>query len=301
MWEKIALFLLNFIFKGVALLPFTVLYGISNFLYYLTYYIVRYRRKVVRQNLNNSFPDKTEKEIIRIEKLFFRHFCDYIVETIKLLHISDEEMKRRLRFTNIDVIEKMRSDGNPILLYLGHYGNWEYITSITLWMKEGMAPCQVYHPLTNKVMDKFFYALRSRFHTLSIPQKQTLRVILTFMKEGKQPILGLISDQRPRKKFSTTWMRFLHQETALITGGETMGLRLNAHFVYIRMKCVRRGYYEATFIPIQPVADEEFSHSKQYMRMLEKDILEAPQYWLWSHKRWKFSYQSVNLGQKFPE
>ena len=130
--------------------------------------------------------------------------------------------------------------------------------------------------------------MRSRFNSVGIPQKQTLRAILTMVREGKQPLLGLIADQRPQRHPEPEWMEFLNQDTAIITGGEVMGVKLGAHFIYGSMRCVRRGYYEITLHPIEPIEGEEFSYSKQYMRMLEQDIKAQPHMWLWTHKRWKW-------------
>lgn len=284
----IQLALLTFFLKSVAIWPYRVLYFISDLLYPLLYHVIRYRRKVVHANIANSFPEKSEKEIIKIEKLFYRHFCDYVLETVKLMHISDEEMRKRMRFTNIGIIEEMRKDGRPFFVYLGHQGNWEYVTSISLWVDPSLSGCQIYHPLNSKVMDKLMYRLRNRFNTVGIPQKNTLRTILTMMKEGKQPLLGLIADQRPQRYPEPEWTTFLNQDTPIITGGETLGRKLNAHFIYGSIKCIRRGYYEITLQPIVPVEGEEYSYSKQYMRLLEKDIREQPHMWLWSHKRWSF-------------
>lgn len=284
----IQLALLTFLLKAVAIWPYRVLYFISDLIFPILYYIARYRRKVVRKNLVNSFPEKSEKEIIKIEKQFYRHFCDYVMETVKLMHISDDEMRKRMRFTNIEIIEEMRKDGRPFFVYLGHQGNWEYVTSISLWVDPSLSGCQIYHPLSSKVMDKLMYRLRNRFNTVGIPQKNTLRTILTMMKEGKQPLLGLIADQRPQRYPEPEWTTFLNQDTPIITGGETLGRRLDAHFIYGSIKCIRRGYYEITLQPIVPVEGEEYSYSKQYMRMLEKDIKDQPHMWLWSHKRWSF-------------
>ena len=247
---------------------------------------------MVRKNLESSFPEKSEKEIREIEKRFYRHFCDYVLETVKLMHISDEEMRRRMRFTNPEYIEQLRSDGRPIFLYLGHQGNWEYIISITMWIHPDLTAGQIYHPLSNKVMDKLIYRLRSRFHSLGIPQKQALRTIITMARDGKQSLWGFIADQRPPRRPEPEWMTFLNQDTAIITGGEAMGRKLNAHFVYGSMKCVRRGYYELTFQPIIPVEGEEYGYSKQYMRMLEQDIKEQPHLYLWTHKRWKWKRET---------
>lgn len=286
MKERIQLALATFTLKAIAIWPFQILYVLSSLIYPILYHLIRYRRKVVHDNIANSFPEKSEKEIIKIEKQFYRHFCDYVMETVKLMHISDDEMRKRMRFTNIEIIEELRKDGKPFFVYLGHQGNWEYVTSISLWVDPSLSGCQIYHPLSSKVMDKLMYRLRNRFNTVGIPQKNTLRAILTMMKEGKQPLLGLIADQRPQRYPEPEWTTFLNQDTPIITGGETLGRRLNAHFIYGSIKCIRRGYYEITLQPIVPVEGEEYSYSKQYMRLLEKDIREQPHMWLWSHKRW---------------
>ncbi|MBR2609112.1 MAG: lipd A biosynthesis protein [Bacteroidales bacterium] len=288
MKEKILLALLTFILKSIAIWPYRVLYFLSDLIYPLLYHVVRYRRKVVHANLVNSFPEKSEEEIKDIERKFYRHFCDYVMETVKLMHVSDDQMRRRMRFTNSGLIEELRKDGRPFFVYLGHQGNWEYITSISLWTDSSLSGCQIYHPLSNKVMEKLVYRLRARFNTTGIPQKSALRSILTMMKEGKQPLLGLIADQRPQRYPEPEWMTFLNQDTPIITGGETLGRRLDAHFIYGSVKSIRRGYYEITLHPIVPAEGEDFPYSKQYMRMLEADIREQPHMWLWSHKRWSF-------------
>ena len=288
MREKITFVLLTLALKSIAICPYWLLYRLSDLIYPLVYHVIRYRRKVVYTNLVNSFPEKPVEEIKRIEKGFYHHFCDYVLETVKLMHISDSEMRRRMRFTNSEYIEQLRSDGQPIFLYLGHQANWEYVISITMWTHPDFAVCQIYHPLSNKAMDKLVYRLRSRFNSLGIPQKQALRRIITMQREGKHLMLGLIADQRPQRRPDPEWMIFLNQDTPIITGGETMGRKLNAHFVYGSMRCVRRGYYELTFQPIEPIEGEDFSYSKQFMRMLEQDIKIQPHLYLWTHKRWKW-------------
>lgn len=284
--EKVKVALLTVALKAIAIWPYWVLHAFSSVLYPIVYYVAKYRRAVTRRNLQNAFPEKTVEEIVEIEKRFYRHFCDYVVETLKLMSISDKQMRRHMRFTNPELIEQLRTDGRPIFLYLGHQCNWEYVISITMWTHPDFKAVQIYHPLKNKSMDKLMYRLRSRFNSVGVPQKQTLRAVLTMVREGKQPLLGLIADQRPPRKPEPEWMEFLHQDTPIITGGEVMGRKLDAHFVYGSMRCVRRGYYELTFQPITPVEGEEFGYSKQYMRMLEKDIVAQPHMWLWTHNRW---------------
>lgn len=286
MMDKVKVALLTVALKAVAIWPYWVLHAFSSVLYPIVYYVARYRRAVTRRNLQNAFPEKPVKEIVEIEKAFYRHFCDYVVETLKLMHISDKQMRCHMRFTNPELIEQLRADGRPIFLYLGHQCNWEYVISITMWTHPDFQAVQIYHPLKNKSMDKVMYHLRSRFNSVGVPQRQTLRAVLTMIREGKQPLLGLIADQRPPRKPEPEWMEFLHQDTPIITGGEVMGRKLDAHFVYGSMRCVRRGYYELTFQPIEPVEGEEYGYSKQYMRMLEKDIIAQPHMWLWTHNRW---------------
>lgn len=284
--EKVKVVLLTMVLKAIAIWPYWLLHAFSSVLYPIVYYVARYRRDVTRKNLQSAFPEKSIKEIVSIEKMFYRHFCDYVMETLKLMHISDKQMRRHMRFTNPELIEQLRTDGRPIFLYLGHQCNWEYVISITMWTHPDFQAVQIYHPLKNKCMDKVMYRLRSRFNSVGVPQKQALRAVLTMIREGKQPLLGLIADQRPPRNPEPEWMEFLNQDTPIITGGEVMGRKLNAHFVYGSMRCVRRGYYELTFLPIEPVEGEEYGYSKQYMRMLEKDIIAQPHMWLWTHNRW---------------
>ena len=286
--QKLPSLLLRLLLSALALLPLGVLYGLSTACYVVLYHCVRYRRRLVRANLVHAYPDKSLAEIRTIERAFYRHFCDYVVETIKVLHISDEEMRRRLRFENMDVVERLRADGKPLFVYLGHYGNWEYVTSITLWCESGLEACQIYHPLSGKAMDEVMLRLRSRFHSFGIPQDDTYRTLLRMRGEGRQALLGLIADQRPPKKHHDVWMTFLRQPTALITGSERIGARLGAHFLYGDMEVVKRGYYTITMKEILPDEKEDFSITKQYMRLLEQTIDRAPQYYLWTHNRWKW-------------
>ena len=296
---KVLSTLLYVLLKALALLPLRALYVLSDLTFPLLYHIVRYRRHLVRRNLSRAYPDKDTREIRRLERGFYRHFCNYVVETVKLLHISDDEMRRRLVFRDMDLIEDMRRDGKPIFVFLGHYGNWEYVTSISLWCQPGLAPCQVYHPLSNKAMDALMLRLRARFHSVGIAQKQTFRDLLRMKNEGQQPLLGLIADQRPPKRHHDVWTTFLRQPTAIITGSERIGQRMDAHFVYADIEVLARGRYRLTIKPIVPDdPDEPFAVSRQYMRMLEESIDRAPQYYLWSHNRWKWSpadIASMNL------
>lgn len=274
-----------------ALLPLKVLYILADILFFPLYYIVRYRRKLIRKNLSASFPEKKQKEIILLEKKFYRHFCDYIVETIKLMHISDVEMKRRMVFKNVDMVQNLLDKGQSCIMLLGHYGNWEWVPSVTLWLsKHDYFLAQIYRPLKNKWFDDFFLQLRSRFGTRSIAKQDTLRTILSFRTSGKSSLTGFIADQTPSPAnihFRTT---FLGREgTAILTGAEKIARKTGFAVVYLDVECPQRGYYTATYklITDTPQNTEEFEITAKYAKEMEKTILRAPQYWLWTHNRWK--------------
>ena len=286
---KIRFTLIRVFLTALACLPLRVLYVISDLLMPFVYYIVRYRRKLVRANLTAAFPEQPLQEIKKTERMFYRHFGSILVETVKLLHISDDELRRRVHFTNPGLIHQLCSDKLPIFAYLGHYANWEYAPSFTLLLESDLNMCQVYHPLSNKVMDKLMLLIRGRFDATGIPQEETVRTILRRSGEGKHDLLGLIADQRPPKSQHKEWVQFLRQPTAIIVGSERLGERLHAHYVYVEMNVVRRGYYEITLHQIQPNPEEIYSVSKQYMLLLEQTIRRAPQYYLWTHNRWKWA------------
>ena len=286
---------LTLFLKALSRLPLGILYVLSDGMGSLLYHLVRYRRKLVRKNLTRAYPTKTKKEIKQIERKFYHFFCDYIVETIRLLHIREDEVRSRFRFTNMELIERLSEDGKPLFVWLGHYGNWEYFASFPLWTLKRITVCHVYHALSNKSMDRLMIELRDRFHSIGMPQNETYHTLLHLIDEGRQPLIGLIADQRPLKKHHTVWTDFLRQPTALITGSERIGVRLGAHFLYGEVKVVKRGYYTITYKEIFPDEKEDCSITKQYMKLLEQSIDQAPQYYLWSHNRWK--YQPDEDGQ----
>ena len=184
----------------LSLLPLRVLYILSDIVYYPLYYVVRYRRRVVRDNLTSSFPKKEKKEIIRIEKDFYAWFCDYVVETIKELSMSKEQMSRRMTFSGVDdIAAAMEKEGkNFCFIYLGHYGNWEWMASLPLWCPEDVQCGQIYHPLRNKDFDRLFLHLRGQYGSVSIPMKETLRKIIEMRRNKQKAIIGFISDQAPK-------------------------------------------------------------------------------------------------------
>lgn len=274
--------------RAVACLPLGVLYVVSDVLAFVAHRVMRYRLKVVRKNLRNALPERSPQELRRIEREFYRYLCDCIVETVKLLHISDEELQRRIEFRNVDVVNRPMLDGRHVILYLGHYGNWEWVQATSMIFSGNDISCEIYRPLRNKTMDRVIRRIRSRFGTLCIPQQKAVRTLLKLNADGKRFIVGFISDQYPNNRNRRHWTDFLNQRASYVTGGEEIGRHVDAKFAYLEVDRPRRGHYVMTFKPVEPPADstEEYPHTLMFLRMFEEHIRRAPEYWLWSHNRW---------------
>ena len=277
------------ILSALARLPLEVLYVFSDIAYFIIYYAVRYRRKTVRHNLELVFGPSGHSNIVRIEKKFYRHLCDCIAETVKLLHISDEEIDRRAVVTNGEYIDGIIRSGHSVVLLLGHYGNWEWVQAIIHHFKEPLVGGQIYRPLRNKMMDMVMLRIRSRFGLECIPQKNAVRRLLGIERGGQKFVIGFISDQRPTGKTLHHWTTFLGQDTPYVVGGETIGNHVDARFVYLDMEKTSRGHYRLTFCPVVPDPEDKGPdpYTREFMKMLEKTIRREPAYWLWSHRRWK--------------
>ena len=178
-------------------LPFRVLYVLSDILFLLVYRLVGYRRKVVRKNLKASFPEKGADELKGIERGFYHFFCDYIVETMKLMTITPEEMKKRMVFKGLEGLEKDLNSGRSCVAFLGHYCNWEWISSLPLHVKSDALSCQIYHPLENEATDDLCFKMRSRMGAVSIAMNDTIRKFVEYKRDGKVTVTGFIADQVP--------------------------------------------------------------------------------------------------------
>lgn len=290
---KIADSLLNAPLRALALLPLGALYVISDGVALLLRHVVRYRRKVVRKNLAESFPDKSAAELRDIERHFYRNFADYIFETVKLLHISNKEMSRRMVFENIELVDRLLGEGRSIAVYFSHCGNWEWAPSITLHTAfppdRGAVYGQVYRPLRNRWFDTMMLRIRSRFGSHSYPKKTVFRDLIKEKRTGLPAMVGFMSDQKPSHGDTIHVVSFLNHPTAVITGTETLARRLDMAAIYWDMEKVSRGHYKITNRLISDrLADEpQYSITDRYAAMLEKTIMRDPAVWLWSHKRWK--------------
>lgn len=284
----------------LALLPLPMLYVISDIIYVVMYRIIGYRRKVVRENIKGTFRDMSEDERRKIERDFYLHFADYIVETIKILHISDKEMRRRMEFVNAELIDKYTSQGRSVMLMLGHFGNWEWVPSVTLWIDKGsnIQMGQLYRPLSNEWFDNFFLHLRSRFGTQCIAKAEAFRTLVTYRRAGRSAIVGVIADQSPSIRNIHYRSQFLRPDTAMLTGFEKIAKKLDIVLLYVDVSMVKRGYYRAEIRLLEdnPSSCPDYDITERYTRAMEHTIMRAPYAWLWTHKRWKHTI--VNNSEK---
>lgn len=274
---------------GYSWLPLRVLYFFSDLYYLILYYLVKYRRKVVRTNLVHAFPEKSFPEIVEIEKKYYRHLCDLFVEMYRMWHMTEKDIRRRCVFTNPEVIQHYFDQGKSVIGVLGHYGNWEWMASYSLWMSSEVDFYTLYKPLHDPVADRMMRTIRSRFRAKPVPKNDILRKIVENRREGRLFLAAFIGDQTPNAGNLNFWMEFLHQDTPVLIGTEKIARKFDLPVISLRMRKVKRGYYEVEFVDLcaEPNKLEPGELTVMHTRMLEKYICEEPELWLWSHRRWK--------------
>ncbi len=273
----------------LAGLPLRFLYLISDVAYPITYYVIRYRRRLVRENLRCSFPNKNEEEIIRIEKGFYHHLCDVFMESFKCLNISDEEMRKRVEVVNCELPERIASEGKNIFMLLGHCGCWEWVQEVCMRYKAPKKNCEIYKQISNQYFASLMHEIRSRWDTEQIEMKQTVRTLLQWNTEGEPFLCGFLQDQRPYTKYKDV-ITFLNQPTRIVPGAEEIAKKVNAELVYLDIEKTARGHYRLTFLEMaipEDLKQKPFPQSELYFRMLETTIQKQPEIWLWSHNRWR--------------
>ncbi|WP_262897068.1 lysophospholipid acyltransferase family protein [Bacteroides caecigallinarum] len=282
-------YLLYSIIRILSHIPFRVMYFISDCLFYLVYYVFRYRRRIVRKNLTESFTSKSEKEIIKIEKQFYHFFVDMILESVKLASASKDEIKRRMSFKNIEEVNETLKQGKSISLYLGHYANWEWCSSIPLHLESDVTSAQIYHKLSNQNMDRLMLYIRERMGAVCVDMRKTARYATELVANRKVCIIGFIADQSPKRVESHHFLHFLNHNTPVLTGTEKITKHYGFEAFFLNVKRVKRGYYEAEFIKLHdnPQSLPDYELTSLYYRMLEKCINTHPELYLWSHNRFR--------------
>ena len=283
---------------AISLLPFWLLYLISDGLFLLIYYIIRYRRKVVWKNLSSSFPEKDEAELQQISRQFYHWLCDYFVETVKLLSISNEKLLRRIEFKGVEQLEQCFDNGQDCAAILGHYCNWEWLSATGLAFKRHPEAVTglIYHPLYNDAFDQLFIDIRKAHGGDCIPKQDILRHLITLKRDNRRSLFGYISDQAPRWHNIHLWLPFLNHDTPVFTGGERIMRKMDDAVFYVEMERPRRGQYVCTFRLLSPHAAQEPDDeiTRRFFQMLEETIRRAPSYYLWTHNRWKRTHEEFD-------
>lgn len=268
-------------------LPPRILYSFSDLVAFLLWYVIPYRKKIVIKNLTLSFPDKQPAEIRKIAKRFYHHFSDTFIEAMAAIHMDKETYLRRYRFINTDFLDKLYVSRKDILLVIGHHANWEWLSSLPLHTEHKILA--IYKTLHNKFFDRMFIRLRGRFGAIPVTKERAFRTIVEYQKNQIPIITYFLADQRPRWKEIQYWTTFMNQPTPVILGPEKIAPKQDMAVVFFYIKKVRRGFYEATFVPLimDPTTSKPYEITEKYYQNLERMIREKPEHYLWSHDRWK--------------
>lgn len=271
----------------ISKLPFKLFYWFSDGIYVLIYYIIGYRKKIVRHNILIALHNLSESERLKIEKKFYRHMCDMFLEMIKTMSISTEEMKKRFKITNIEVVKEYEQKNKSIILLASHYASWEWLLSIN--ESTSFKCIGVYKKINNPYFDKLIRNIRSKFNSELVATDKTIALIAENQEKGIMGMYGLASDQSPQVHKTFHWQQFMGIEVPVHTGAEMLAKRYDLEVVFAKVKKVKRGFYEATFVPIceHPRTIPDYEITDTYLKEVEKQILEAPEYYFWTHKRWK--------------
>ena len=271
----------------VTLLPLRVLYIFSDLLYFVLFYFPSYRRKVVITNLKNSFPEKSETELRIIEKKFYRHLADLFVETLKITHMSTKEFMSRFTVSNLQVIDKLLTEKRDVIAVLGHYNNWEWLGAFPMYTK--YKAVSIYKPLQNKYFDRFINSLRAKHGMVLTSMSNIIREIINDRKNNINTISAFISDQTPIKTEIKYWTTFLNQDTPVYMGTEKVASKYDMAIVFFNIQKIKRGYYNLSIELLfeHTTGLSEHLITETHVRRLEELIKEKPEFWIWSHRRWK--------------
>jgi len=272
----------------ISVLPFSILYFISDFLYIILYKLVGYRVRTVRANLKLAFPQLNDKERREIEKKFYHHLCDLFMEMVKTLSISEKELNRRFTFSNIELLKEYERKDKSIILMLPHYANWEWVISLGSHIEyKGFG---VYKKLSNKYFDKLMRDIRSKFNAELISTRETTNVIRTNQSKGLHGVYLFLSDQTPLLRANLHWEEFMGVEVPVHMGAEALARKLDMNILYLRIDKKERGYYAGSFSEITDniKMEPKYRPTRMFLDKVEEQVREVPYYYFWTHKRWKY-------------
>ena len=271
----------------ISMLPFRMLYLFSDFVYLIVYYIIGYRKKTVRENLALALPHLTPEERLIIEKKSFRHLCDMFLEMIKTMTISKKEINKRFVFTNMEVYKNLEAKEKNIAIMMAHYASYEWAISMNVYVN--FSAFAIYKKLANPYFDKLVRNIRSRFKANLITTKETIPTIINNNRNKELSIYGFASDQSPRISSVFHWQKFMGIEVPVHTGAEMLSKKYDMNVIFVKVKKLKRGYYQASFEILSENAQEvpNYEITDKFLKLVEHQIIEAPEYYLWTHKRWK--------------
>jgi Kdo2-lipid IVA lauroyltransferase/acyltransferase len=285
---QLAIFILAYpILWCISILPFRLLYLVSDAIYVLVYYIIGYRKKVVRQNLALALPHLSDKERLRVEKESYHHLVDGFLEMIKTMTISDKEINKRFTFTNMDLYHEYEAKGKSIAIFCAHYSSYEWLLIMNKHIKfEGIG---IYKKIRNKYFDKLVRDIRGKFDAQLIDTKETTKVMIENHKKGVLGVYGFAADQSPKVWKAVHWTSFMGKEVPVHTGAEMLAKRMDMNVLFVKGEKLGRGRYQATFVEMaeNPKEVPNYELTDMFFKMVEQQILEKPEYYLWTHKRWK--------------
>jgi KDO2-lipid IV(A) lauroyltransferase len=279
----------------ITLLPLNILYIFSDILFLLLYYFPSYRRKIVAENLGNSFPEKSANEIARIERKFYRHLSDLFIETLKLTHLSNKELKKRFKISNPELLDRLYDSGRDVAAVYGHYNNWEWLgISLSLYTKYKCIG--VYKPLKNKMFNKLINDYRLRNGGDLAPMQLIVRKIIENQSRNIKALYAFMADQTPAKTLIEYYTDFLNQETPVFLGPEKIAAKYDMSVVFLNIQKVKRGYYSMTVELLFDTTKDlrKYQVTETHVKRLEEIIRNRPEYWIWTHRRWKYKKTAVN-------
>jgi KDO2-lipid IV(A) lauroyltransferase len=272
----------------ITLLPLRILYLCSDLIFIFLCYFPSYRKKIVLSNLKNSFPEKSEDEIRKTARKFYRHLADLFVEILKLTHMSKRQLLRRMTFTNPELLEKLFNDGRDLAVILSHYNNWEWLSILPLYTRHKNV--SIYKPLHNKYFDRYLNKIRSKYKMGLAPMGEIVREIINNRREGIRGLYTFIADQTPARTLIRYRTDFLNQDTPVFLGPEKIAVKYNMAVIFFKIRKIKRGYYNLTaeLLFENTTGVPEYLITDTHVKKLEELIREKPEHWIWSHRRWKY-------------
>lgn len=270
----------------ISILPYTLFYWLSDFVFFLVYTLFGYRKKVVYSNLKLVFPDKSEQELLQIQRKFYSHLIDTFMEMIKTMALSKAQVQQRYTIKNIEILKELGKT-KSVLIVCSHYANWEWNVSINNYVDfKGYA---VYQKVANKYFDHWIRKVRARWNTTLITQEETVKTVVRNVRDDVRSAYGMVSDQSPQAHRAPYWTDFMGIKVPVFSGAETMARKMDLGVLFLKVAKVKRGYYEAEFIPITAAGKSTAAHeiTDKFLRLTEQQILERPEHYLWTHRRWK--------------